>query len=166
MRPMTEKGRHAGRLFDGTLIQKAKSQANPFVTRLFTLRPGDWAAMEMWPGYAEPSVPYFSPVRIDGVEPLKTGRQQILIRFFDAAYAEGVQDFSLRLQVLARTGTHLIARRTDPGVSDRIHCFAALTKAWFLHFIFPEGVPPGSPYESCQTDEELITKLRRMFPNA
>jgi hypothetical protein len=29
---------------------------------------------------AEPSLPYFSPVRIDGLEPLKTGRQQILIR--------------------------------------------------------------------------------------
>jgi hypothetical protein len=71
-------------------------KANLSVTRLFTLRPGDWAAMEMWPGYAEPSVPYFSPVRIEGVEPLKTGQRQILIRFFNAAYAEGVQDFLVK----------------------------------------------------------------------
>jgi hypothetical protein len=144
--------------------QAQSTTSNLFVTRLFTLRPGDWAAMEMWPGYVEPSVPYFSPVRIESVKPLKTGQREILIRLFNAGYAEGVQDFSLRLQVLARTRTHLIARRTDPGCSDRIHCFAAMTRAWFLQLMFPGGVPPGSPYESCQTDEELIAKLRRVFP--
>jgi hypothetical protein len=145
--------------------QAQSTTSNLFVTRLFTLRPGDWAAMEMWPGYVEPSVPYFSPVRIESVKPLKTGQRQILIRFFNPGYAEGVQDFSLRLQVLARTRTHLIAQRRDHGCSDQIHCFAAMTTAWFLQFIFPRGVPPGSPYESCQTDEELIAKLRRVFPN-
>ena len=64
----------------------------------------------MLPGYfGERMTPYCSPIRIREVHPLKSGKGLLRVEFFNALYAEGVQDFALDLKVLKRASNYLLA---------------------------------------------------------
>jgi len=76
----------------------------------FTIYPNRWFAWQMIPGYfGERSVPYCSPIYVTAVRPLKSGKGELDIEFFNAFYAQGVQDFELRLKVLKRAENYLVA---------------------------------------------------------
>ena len=64
----------------------------------------------MLPGYfGERMTPYCSPIYIQRVNPLKTGGGLLRLTFFNALYAEGVQDFQVDLKVLKRATNYLLA---------------------------------------------------------
>jgi hypothetical protein len=76
---------------------------------------------------------------------------------------DSIEAYSVRLRVLARTRTHLFARQADPGMFRSNALFRRNDKSLVSSVHISRGVPTGSPYESRQTDEELIAKLRLMF---
>jgi len=76
----------------------------------FALSPGSWNSWQMLPGYfGARMTPYFSPILIRRVEPLKSGKSLLRLDFFSALYAEGVQDFTLDLKILKRATNYVIA---------------------------------------------------------
>ena len=83
----------------------------------------------MLPGYA--GYPYFSPIRIHGVEPLGTGARRLRLHFYNAFCAEGVRDFVLTIQTLSRQREYLVsAILHDGGPSDRTCIIHGITFEW------------------------------------
>jgi len=83
---------------------------------MFTLAPDCWFAWQMIPGYiGERCVPYCSPILVRAVEPKKNGSGVMALRFLNAMYAEGVQDFELDLRILKRTENYLLAELLYSG---------------------------------------------------
>lgn len=69
-----------------------------------------WYGWQMLPGYGDEYSPYYSPIFIENVVPLKTGQGLLQLDYFDPLYAEGVQDFSRVLCVIDHQADYLIAR--------------------------------------------------------
>lgn len=98
---------------------------------LFTLRKGHWYAYEMLPGYSDER--YYSPILVDCVEPLKTGRNIVRVGFYNACYAEGVRGFQKDFRVLHRGASFMLMR--IEGAEDRCAIVCPLTWGW-LHAHF------------------------------
>lgn len=90
----------------------------------FTLQPGGWVAMTMYPGYGD--LPYHSPCRIEELEPL--GKNYFRLSFLNLAYASGVQDFIITFGTL-KSARHFLACAPVDQV-DRMYVFTRLTPAW------------------------------------
>jgi hypothetical protein len=78
----------------------------------FSIHASQWFGWQMNPGYfGERCVPYFSPIYVTRLTPLKTGKGILEMDFFNACYAEGVQNFDgTRLKVLPRAENYLIGQ--------------------------------------------------------
>ncbi|MGE4049444.1 MAG: hypothetical protein AB7F38_00130 [Piscinibacter sp.] len=116
---------------------------------MYTLAPKTWAAWQMLPGYlGERCVPYFSPIWVQSVEPLKKGTGRLRLSFKNVLYASGVQDFELELRVLKRAANYLVAE-LDYGASgsqDRVAVISHIEFGWLRKFC-PELLsdhPPSS----------------------
>lgn len=80
----------------------------------FVLSPGTWRSWQMLPGYfGERMTPYCSPIHIQRVQPLKSGKGLLRIGFFNALYAEGVQNFEIDLKIIKRASNYLLADIPD-----------------------------------------------------
>ncbi len=115
----------------------------------------------MLPDYA--GEPYCSPILVHQVVPLKSGQAILHLRFFNACYAKGVQDFRLDLHVLWRSPEYLIAEllynTSEPAWRSVIICnvsFAWLTRklSWII-----EGNPPNTD----QADAAAVTEYLNRF---
>jgi hypothetical protein len=80
------------------------------MSQLLTILSEQWYGWQMLPGYSGDYTPYYSPIYVESVAVLKTGKGLLRLRFFNAMYAEGVQGFSLELKVLDRHENYLIIR--------------------------------------------------------
>lgn len=80
------------------------------------LIPGKWYGWQMLPGYLDRYSPYLSPILVEKVIPEKTGQGWLQLNFFNAFYAEGVQDFKLRLKVVDKAQDYLITRLEYPDI--------------------------------------------------
>jgi hypothetical protein len=103
----------------------------------------------MNPGYVgERCVPYFSPIHVTRVAPLKTGKGIIEIDFWNVGYAEGVQNFDgIRLKILLRAENYLIGRLLDSGSEVRSAIISHIEFGWLDHFcphIVKAHPPTGS----------------------
>ena len=109
---------------------ESKTEGVPTVAekRRFTLIQGVWYAMTMLPGYTDGYNPFHAPIRLDGIEPLKTGRSEVVLRFLNLGYAEGVQNFTKKVQMIDRHENYLVARGLDD--SDRHYIFGVLDARW------------------------------------
>ena len=67
-----------------------------------------WYAWQMVPGYGWGFNPYFSPIKMHKIKPLKTGDNILQLSFFNAFYAEGVQNFTIDLKIAGK-GKYYIA---------------------------------------------------------
>ena len=77
----------------------------------FTLAMPGWFAFQMLPGYGSSFEPFFAPIHLRRVQPLKTGRGELKIDYLNPFYAEGVHLFeNVRLKVLVRADNYLVAR--------------------------------------------------------
>jgi hypothetical protein len=65
----------------------------------------------MLPGYGvERCVPFFAPVYVQRVQPLKTGKRELEIDYFNPLYPEGATNFAgERLKILLRPENYLLA---------------------------------------------------------
>jgi hypothetical protein len=114
----------------------------------FTIEGSRWYTWQMLPGYGD--LPYFSPIYIYHVTPMKTGGSLMQLDFHNAGYAEGVQRFVQDLRVLRRTATHLIAGLIygdgdDPG-NGRSCVISEISLGWLRGFC---------PYFYTQHETEL-----------
>jgi hypothetical protein len=128
----------------------------------FTLSPHRWYAWQMLPGYVKGRAfqPYISPIYVEALTPLKTGRGLLNLAFFNAAYAPGVQFFELKLRTLMRAPAFMIAEI----LSDE-QWAAIITQAdfgWLQHHfrIWWQEQPPGNMSEPCLSDVQAYLSLR------
>lgn len=91
----------------------------------FTIERNRWYGWQMMPGYGQP---YFSPIYVYVVDPLKKGTSDMTLRFFNAFYAEGVQEFKQTLRILLRGETFLFAE--SDREERRGAVVSELTMAW------------------------------------
>lgn len=103
---------------------------------LFTLEQSRWYAWEMLPGYTGNR--YYSPIRVEDIQPLQTGRGIFRLRFWNAYYAEGAKNFSVRLMVLHRGREYMIVKLLygDDSENDRCGIISPISRSW-LHCHFP-----------------------------
>ena len=113
------------------------------------LQPGRWYGWQMLPGYVGMrNVPYFSPILVQRIRPRKSGLKILNLEFFNAFYAEGVQDFSVDLRILKHEADYLVAELVyeDGGHNDRTAVVSHIEFDWIRRFC-PElwdSQPPSS----------------------
>ena len=121
----------------------------PFLTGEFSISAPGWFGWQMNPGYfGERCVPYFSPIHVTCVTPLKTGKGILEMDFFDACYAEGVQNFQgMRLKLLMRAENYLIGQLLGRGSEVRSAIISHIEFEW-LRLFCPHIVEAHPPSES------------------
>lgn len=96
----------------------------------FTLKPGGWYALAMFPGYIDE--PYHSPIRVDAID-LNSNTETIQLKFLNLAYAAGVQDFEIVGRILGWGPEWLAFARLD--MPERLYAISGLTDSWMeRHF--------------------------------
>lgn len=131
-------------------------------TRTLHLASGHWYGWQMLPGYTYQSYdPYFSPIRIFHAEPLKTGQRVLRLRFWNALYAEGVQDFQTDLRVRIHHADYLVADFPSKHLADRSVVVSAMSGRWLQRFC-PSLVQGSEAETAAVSDLEL--HLDRLFP--
>lgn len=102
----------------------------------------------MNPGYGgQRCVPYFSPIHVTRVAPLKTGKGILEIDFWNVCYAEGVQNFEgVRLKILLRAENYLIGLLLDSSSKVRSAVISHIEFAWLNDFC-PHIVEAHPPFE-------------------
>jgi len=123
-------------------------------SQLLKLVPDRWYGWQMVPGYfGERNVPYFSPMRVVSITPLKTGRGILKMSFWNILYAEGVQDFNLDLRVLKHEANYMIGEihYAASGPDDRSAVISHIEFDWIRHccpslwaFHPPETMSPAA----------------------
>ena len=72
-----------------------------------------WYSLQMLPGYHSSLSPYYSPIKVQEINPLKTGKSILRIRFLNVGYAQGVQDFKKEIRIIKHSENYLIANLID-----------------------------------------------------
>lgn len=100
------------------------------------LAEGRWYGWQMLPGYTDGYEPYFSPIRVLRAEALKTGRGILKLSFWNALYAEGVQQFHLDLKIRTHDAAYLVAELHSPGadVANRSAVISKMSVSWLQRF--------------------------------
>ena len=119
-----------------------------------------WFGWQMNPGYGgQRCVPYFSPIHVTRVAPLKTGKGILEIDFWNVCYAEGVQNFEgVRLKILLRAENYLIGLLLDSSSksakcrnqSHRVCMAEQLLSALSSRLIFLSSNERRSTLEVCR----------------
>ena len=124
---------------------------------------GRWYGWQMLPGYTAEYDPYFSPIRVLRAEALKTGRGMLRLVFWNALYAEGVQEFHVDLHVRTRRTDYLMADLRDPGANflDRSAVISTMSISWLRRFC-PSLV--HGPQVHTAADAEAQRYLNVLFP--
>jgi hypothetical protein len=141
------------------------------VARRFTLRTGRWYSWQMLPGYVVNNEfrPYYSPIYVEVVTPLNTGKSVVRIKFLNAAYASGVQYFEMTFQVLKRADSYMILEIVeDAGPCQRYAVIGGIDVDWLRDNFggWYEKNPPGLAADPYQADVQryLDSRFRRGLP--
>jgi hypothetical protein len=136
-------------------------------TDLFTLVAERWYAWEMLPGYTLNSGfdPYVSPIYVKRVVPLRTGKRLLQLAFFNAAYAEGVQNSEVVIRVLKRAPSYLLASLDSDAVdSPRSAVVGNMTFAWLkshlTHWLETKA-PSAMPEPYCSDAQHYLNRRLR-----
>lgn len=135
---------------------------------LLKLEEYQWYGWQMLPGYVSAAEydPYFSPIYVEKVEPLKTGKNVLRLHFFNAFYAQGVQGFSLDMRIIRKCPQYLIAAAvtSEAWQSDRTFIVSTMGFEWLqqccpglLKECPPEKVSPGQDVYS-YLDKVLLSR--------
>jgi hypothetical protein len=118
------------------------------LTGKFNISAPRWFGWQMNPGYVgERCVPYFSPIHVTRVAPLKTGKGILEIDFWNVGYAKGVRDFEgIRLNVLLRAENYLIGHLQGYDFEVRSAIISHIEFAWLNHFC-PHIVKAHPPFD-------------------
>lgn len=104
----------------------------------FTLEPGKWYAMLLLGDefHSADTLPFHtSPIYVERVTPLKTGKGEFKLTFFHANYPEGVQGKEYRLQTIYRGEQMLILLSSEHSPPRFLH-ITPINKEW-LQLFFP-----------------------------
>ncbi len=107
------------------------------MTREITLLPGEWYGWQMLPGYfGVDYLPYCSPIRLKSVTPKKSGKGILRLEFFNALYAQGVENFKMDIRVLKRASAYLVGEPATKSQSeaDRTVIVSVLEMEWLRYF--------------------------------
>jgi hypothetical protein len=146
---------------------------NGSLDRRLTLVRGHWYAWQMLPGYVGEFIPYSSPILVTSVKLEKSGKGWLELGFFNAFYAEGVQGFTLRMRVLARTPSYLIAHLDHSSGFERHAVIGKMTFDWLKQTCRPwyEEQPKERMESSLASSEvdyylsmRFLQKLRPLEP--
>lgn len=96
----------------------------------FILSPGRWYGWQMLPGYTTGFSPYFSPIRIERVVPKKTGAGWLDVAFYNAFYAQGVQEFHISARILIRGENYLVCAIEGANSTQRTAVISSLSMDW------------------------------------
>ena len=123
---------------------------------MMKLRPGRWYGWQMLPGYVDS--PYFSPIRTETVKLVSSAPPTIDLRFLNALYAQGVQIFEKRLEVICSAKTYLMAREVGSDLGRAV-VIVEMSFGWL------EACCPHVATElgSRLTNHELAPALDRLF---
>jgi len=89
----------------------------------FTLRSGEWYACEFIGDEYDQDKCSYSPIKIQQIEPCKTGKREVVLSFYHANYPEGVRDKKYRLQTIERGETFLLAKSLDHSPSRLLQIY-------------------------------------------
>lgn len=125
------------------------------------LLPGKWYGWQMMPGYGD--APYFSPIRVDRVTPLKTGAGRLQLQIWNVFYAEGVQGFDLTMRVLKRERDYLMAELEYPQTPGlgRACVINEMTLGW-LETCTPQVIAYANEHDM-NTRKDVQALLARVF---
>ena len=131
------------------------------MTGKFSIFAPGWFEWQMNPGYfGERCVPYFSPIHLKRVAPLKTGKGILEIDFWNVCYAEGVQNFQgMRLKILLRAENYLIGQLLGHGSEGRSAIISHIEFAW-LERCCPHIVEANPPSGSMSLYLDRIFAIR------
>ncbi|GGW69684.1 hypothetical protein [Alishewanella tabrizica] len=100
-----------------------------------TLEKGYWYGWQMLPGYVADYSPYFSPIFVTDVKPLKSGKNVLKLQFLNAHYAQGVADFDLNLKVLKKETSYIVSEILHGYEhSNRSGIISTIDEAWMELF--------------------------------
>jgi hypothetical protein len=100
----------------------------------FTIIPGRWYAAELIGDEFYPALRSYSPIRVDAVRPMGTGKRVLKLRFYHANYPEGVRDKVYILQTIERGSRFLLAKSMDHE-PHRLLLAYEITASWLReHF--------------------------------
>lgn len=124
-----------------------------------------WYGWQMLPGYvcSTEYEPYFSPIFVEKVEPLKTGRNLLRLHFFNAFYAQGVQGFVIDMKLIRKCPQYLIGilEKGEASQSDRTFIVSAISFDW-LKLCCPDLVK-HSPPERVAYGADVFSYLDKVF---
>lgn len=119
----------------------------------FTLELRRWYAMDYLFASGEW---HHSPIWIEGIEPGKTGKGWLMIKFWHANYPGGVQGKEYEMRVLRREEGYLLAEREPKGEGCPL-ILTAITRDWFCAR-FPGF--DGAPSDAAELQAWLSRKLK------
>ena len=98
-----------------------------------------WYSLQMLPGYLSSLSPYYSPIKVRNIIPLKTGKNILRIRFLNVGYAQGVQDFEKEIRIIKHSENYFIANLIDSP--ERAYIIGEINEEWISrHVNFSEKV--------------------------
>lgn len=78
----------------------------------FTLEPGKWYACEIIGDEFDDDLCAYSPIRVNHIRPLNTGKRTLELGFYHANYPAGVRDKTYTLETVERGRRFMLARAT------------------------------------------------------
>jgi len=100
-------------------FQRGKTAA----MKLINIEKGNWYGWQILPGYTgKHCIPYFSPIFVTDFKAHKSGKGLFRIEFLNAAYAEGVQEFSVEIRMLKRAKDYLVGEITEDKGASTARC--------------------------------------------
>lgn len=115
-------------------------------THPITLVPNRFFTWEMLPGYFDPCYGgrYYSPIFIEKVEALATGKGRLRLAFYNCCYAAGAKFFSMEVKVLKRAPGYMLC---DLRYDNRAAIITNMNLEW-LQCHFPDLIRLGIRNES------------------
>lgn len=128
---------------------------------MLTLTRGTWYGWQMLPGYFQD--PYYSPIKIFEVTPLKTGRRDLKIDFYNAFYIDGISIFVKTLRVIRRYKRFMVCDLLEDGKNDPRMAIITDITATFMH-THASGLLEN--YHEHKVEElDIQTFMGKLFPN-
>ena len=83
------------------------------MTKRFTLEVGRWYACEFIGDEFEVGSSAHSPIRTDGLEPVRLQNRQFRLHFYHSNYPEGVRDKVYTLETIHRGQSYILAKSSE-----------------------------------------------------